>query len=152
MRTLVVLALVILAFGLAKAPIHAASKGNAETEQALIKLENEFANAYVKDIAAAERIMADDYIFITPDGEIRTKADEIGDLKSGKLKVIALTAGEMKVRVYGKAAVVIGIYELKGTFDGKDISGRFRFTDVFVHEKNEWRIVSTHASKPAATK
>lgn len=128
------------------------AKDNTEAEQAIIKLEHELSHAYVKDVAALEKILADDWVFIGAEGEVRTKSQEIGDLKSGALKLTALSAEDMKVRVYGKSAVVTGIYEVKGTQGGKDIGGRFRFTDVLVRKKDVWRLVSTHASQAPAKK
>jgi len=142
------LTLGLLSLGLTTSTLLAAEKKLSPTAQAIIALEHEFAAAYCKDVATVERIMADDYVFISPEGEYRTKADEIGDLKSGKLKVTQLTAEDMKVRVHGTAAIVTGYYTVKGTMDGKDISGRFRFTDVFFRRKGVWQIVSTHACNP----
>jgi hypothetical protein len=52
----------------------------------------------------------------------------------------------MKARIYDQAAVVTGIYTLKAVQKGQDISGRYRFTDTFVRQKGQWRLVSTHAS------
>ncbi len=122
-----------------------ADSKTAKTEKTIIQLEEDLCVGYLRDIAVVERILADDYIYIG-DGPARTKADELGDLKSGALKVTSLVNEDLKVRVYGQAAVVTGIYAIKATLHGKDHSGRHRFTDTFIRQKGQWRIVSTHAS------
>ena len=118
----------------------------SKTEKALFQLEEDLCNGYVRDFAAVERILADDYVLIVGELPARTKADELNDLKSGVMKASLLTVEDMKARVYGEAAVVIGFYTIKATLHGQDHSGRHRFTDTFIRLKGQWRLVSTHAS------
>jgi uncharacterized protein (TIGR02246 family) len=120
--------------------------GAASAAEAILKMEHELNDAYVRGVATVERILADDYVIVIDD-EVRSKADEVGDLRTGALRITELTLEYMKVRVYGNTAVVNGIFDMKGTFRGKDHSGRYRFTDVVVHREKAWRMVSTHASK-----
>jgi ketosteroid isomerase-like protein len=57
----------------------------------------------------------------------------------------------MKVRVYGDMAVATYGSTDKGSYKGKDISGRFRWTDVFVKRNGRWEIVAgqgTRISQP----
>jgi len=49
---------------------------------------------------------------------------------------------EMKVRVYGDTAVVTGQSTVKGIFKTQDISGKYRWTDVFVKRDGKWQIVN----------
>jgi len=126
----------------------AAPTSDAVAEQELSKLGDELTEGYVKDVSAVERILSDDFIFIAPDGGIRSKADQVEDLKSGKLKVSSLKAEGVKVRVYGNAAVITGIYDLRGAKDGNDYEQRALFTDVCVRKPNGWQIVSTHTCEP----
>jgi len=53
---------------------------------------------------------------------------------------------DMKVHVYGDTAIVTGLNTTKGTFKGKDTSGAYRFTDVFVKRDGRWQVVATRAS------
>ena len=52
------------------------------------------------------------------------------------------------MRVYGKTAVVTGLSTIKGTYQKKDISGKYRFIDVFVKKKkkSEWKVVATQVT------
>ena len=123
---------------------------DAAAKAELMKLENEVCDGYMKNAAALDRIFTDDYVFITSDGHTRTKAEEVGDLKSGSLKVSQLACDGIKVRVYGQTAVVTGNFDIKGTSDGKDFVAKGLFTDVCVRQQSAWRVASTHTSMPGA--
>jgi hypothetical protein len=36
---------------------------------------------------------------------------------------------------------------MTGQYKGKDISGQYRWTDVFVKRQGRWQVVATHASQ-----
>jgi len=116
-------------------------------EQTLIQLEQDWSEALVKaDQPAFDRIMAVDYIFIDPDGQVVTKAQGDAEFKAGVTKFDAFVSDDMKVRVFGDTAIVTGRATMTGTSKGKDISGQDRWTDVFVRRDGRWQAVSSHAS------
>jgi ketosteroid isomerase-like protein len=53
----------------------------------------------------------------------------------------------MKVRLLGDVALVHGLSTSKGSYKGKENSGQFRWTDVFVKRGGRWLAVATHSSK-----
>ena len=127
-----------------------AKSKDSSVEQALIKLENTWNEAMVKrDMAVLGRILADDYSFTDPDGMMWTKAQDLGMLKSGEDVVTSAVSTDMKVRVYGNAAVVTGHFTSKEQLKGKDISGTYAYTDTWVKRSGNWECVATHASKVA---
>jgi ketosteroid isomerase-like protein len=52
----------------------------------------------------------------------------------------------MKVQVYGETAVTKGVYVIKGTFKGKDVTGKYPYTDVWVKIGGRWQCVADHLS------
>jgi len=58
----------------------------------------------------------------------------------------------MAVRVYGETAVVTYRSTDKGMYKDMDISGQYRWTDVFVKQGGQWRIVSTQGTPIVAPK
>jgi ketosteroid isomerase-like protein len=119
--------------------------GNAEQE--LIKLENEWADAWVKsDVAFFERIEAEDYTWTSPWGWVATKADDLKLIKSGEDLITSWALSEIKVRVYGDAAVVTGRDAIKETYKGKDVSGQHRLTNTWVKRAGQWQCVAGHSS------
>ena len=108
-------------------------------EQELIRLENEWADAWVKsDVAFFDRIMADDYTWTSPWGEVLTKAHNLALVKSGEDAITSWVLAEMKVRVYRDAAVVSGRDTIKETYKGEDISSQNRWTHTWVKRAGRW--------------
>jgi ketosteroid isomerase-like protein len=119
-------------------------------EQELIKLENEWADAWIKsDVAFFDRIMADDYTWTSPRGEVFTKARNLALVKSGNSVITSWVLAEMKVRVYRDAAVVTGRSTIKETYKGEDVSGQDRWTHTWVKIAGRWQCVAGHSSETA---
>ena len=142
----------VVVFGVAAvSPVYgqAKPKGSA-VEQVLMKLENDWNDASVKrDVTLLGRLLADDYIFTDPDGVMWTKAQAQEMLKSGEDVVTSAVATDMKVRVYGNAAIVTGHNTVKEQLKGKDISGTYAYTDTWVKRPGSWECVATHSSRLA---
>jgi len=119
-------------------------------EQELIKLEQEWTNADLKmDWTTMDRILADDYILTDRDGEVYTKDQCQAYYKSGEGKILALVNDDMKVRVYGDAAVVTLRAAIKETYKGEEISDVVRITNTWIKKAGRWQCVATHASRIA---
>jgi ketosteroid isomerase-like protein len=124
-------------------PAPPAKPADAGVEQALMKIENEMMAALLKkDVATFGKHFADDAVLTTPDGAVQTKAQLLGDVKSGALVLESSSITDMKVKAHGDAAVVTYITTDKGKYKGQDISGRFRWTDVFVRRGGSWQLVA----------
>ena len=122
---------------------------SASVQNELIKLENDWNNALVKrDMAALNRVMADDWTFIDPDdGTIMTKAQALASIKSGETVLTSAVGDQWNVRVYGDAAVVLDRWTTKGQYKGMDVSGQYRYTDTWVKKAGRWQCVATAGSK-----
>jgi ketosteroid isomerase-like protein len=94
------------------------------------------------DAAALERMTADDYTFITLKGERRTKTDIVRRFASGGFKYQSRSISDLKIRVYGDAAIVTGRSVQEGTENGKHYSGNYRFTRVYVKQNGAWKTVA----------
>jgi ketosteroid isomerase-like protein len=142
--------LTVLAFAVA---IQAQTPAQTETgsvEQKLIKLENEWADAWVKrDVAFFDRIIADDYTWTSPWGDVWTKAQDLALVKSGEAVIKSWVLADMKVHVYGDTAVVTGRNTIKETYKGEDVSGQNRWTHTWVKRAGRWQCVAAHSSEIA---
>ena len=99
------------------------------------------------NVAAADRLLADDYLGISSNGTLETKADELTRRRSGTLHITQLDLSDIKVRIYGDTAVVTSKADVVGKNGDRDISGRFRYTRVYSNREGQWRIVSFEASR-----
>ena len=117
-------------------------------EQTLMQMERDWGAAEIKkDYAAVERILADDWVGIDYSGNIVDKAQAIEDLKSGTSTLTSEELGPMTVRVFGNTAVVTGSDTEKSADRGKDSSGKYVWTDVFVSRNGRWQAVASQSTK-----
>ena len=129
-------------------PGAAVKASGSDVEQTLMKLERDALAALLKrDIAGFGRIFSDEAVIITPDGTPQTKSQLLADVKSGDLVIASSAISEMKVRAYGDSAVVTYVTVDKGKYKGQDISGRYRWTDVFVRSGGTWQIVAGQGTR-----
>jgi len=67
----------------------------------------------------------------------------LNGFKSGSFHYESREISDLKVRVYGKnTAVVTGRSVQKGTENGKDYSGDYLFTRVYVKQNGHWLTVA----------
>src|SRR5947208_2716456 len=59
------------------------------------------------DPSPLQSIYADDYSLVTPSGVVRSKAEQIDDLKSGRVRYGKIETIERNVRIYGDVAIVL---------------------------------------------
>jgi ketosteroid isomerase-like protein len=79
-------------------------------------------------------------------GKVTTRADEVADLRAGT-KYDVFRNRDVKVRLYGDAAVTTGITRVEGKADGKPYALDFQFTDTYVRKPGGWVLVASHASR-----
>ena len=121
----------------------------AAIEADIKKLVTEYAAAMVKsDVAAFEKTTSDNFMFVSNDGSIQTRAERITSMKTGATKYESLTYDDLNVRVNaeGNGAVVIGKATVKGMNMGKPIDGVNRVTQVWSKTKDGWKMASLQAT------
>src|SRR5688572_10048820 len=85
----------------------AVAQQKAGDEAAIRAVEEKWDAANLKgDAAALGTIFADTYISTSPEGKVRTKAEVVGELKSGDIKYQASKLDDMKIFLYGDTGVV----------------------------------------------
>jgi len=119
------------------------SFGQANVEQTLMQIEQELTNAFLKnDASVLEKYFADTYTFTDPAGGVNSKSQMIDSMKARIFKFESLNNDDMKVHVYGNAAVVTFHSNDKGHVGDMDVSGEYRWTDVFVLQNGRWQVVA----------
>jgi ketosteroid isomerase-like protein len=122
---------------------------NALAEEAK-RLNRQWMESYVRrDTAFLEQHLAEDYMSTFPDGTVLDKKGEIDSLKSGDIALTEMTPSEMNVRTYGQAAVITGRSTIKAMVKGQEVSGEYRFTDVWVKLSNRWLAVTSQVTRIA---
>jgi len=130
--------------------IHADSiSKDSASRQKLVQTRIELRQALLdNDIEILERLYAKDYVLTTRSGKILTKPQRIASIKSGQLRYLKFAEeSDIQIRMYGNTAVVTGVGATITRLDGNEVvSGKKRFTEVFIHQDGLWRMVARHAS------
>ena len=131
----------------ARVPSADANSASTESvERALTQTERDWADAIVKhDAATISRIVAEDWSETSWDGTSFGKAQALADLPLGTTE--SITMDPIKVRVFGHVAIVTAGDVEKSTYTGKDTSGHYVWTDVYMNRERQWQAVATQGSK-----
>ncbi|HVG23617.1 MAG TPA: nuclear transport factor 2 family protein [Thermoanaerobaculia bacterium] len=138
MRLRTLLVVLLLGAGAARA---------AEAVDDVLRLDREISVAtWTGDAVWFEENLSDDYILLTPNGEVRTKRDVIRGLVRPGLKMEPYETTEVQARVYGDAAIVTGRMQQTFTMGRARYKNDLRYTDIYVKRKGRWILVSAHTS------
>ena len=119
----------------------------SSVEEELIGVEIALNDAFVKrDHAVLESMLADEFLGTDSGGNTSNKELEIAASKSGDFMVQSFKLSELKVHVYGDVATVTGINLMAAAYKGRNVGGRYRFTNVFVKRDGRWQCVLAHSS------
>jgi ketosteroid isomerase-like protein len=130
--------------------VHPRSTGDVEDQAAIreiLDMERQAKEASLRrDADFTKRTLAEDYVAITPMGQVTTKQDQVSARKSNQLRYDTINITDMVVRVYGDTAVVTARADVKGHQLGEDFSGPYRYTRVWVRRSGHWQSVSYQAT------
>jgi len=127
-------------------------------ERDLVQMERDWLAATTnRDVATVNKIEADDIIMTYPDGTTGTKVDELKVVQDGSITADSWELADTKVNVLdANTAVVTGRQIMK---NGKlkdpkgkilDISGEYRFTDVFSRRDGRWQAAASELTQIAS--
>jgi len=113
------------------------------------QVEDAWRTALLKsDSAGLATLLDDDYTGITAKGAIQTKEQAVNSLRTGALQVVSFQISDRKIRIYSNTAVVTSVAELTGGKNDKEVTGRYRYTRVYVrNQQGQWKIVNFEASR-----
>ena len=115
-------------------------------EQAVIAAEHQIEKALQTNNAELfAQLVTDKYVSTDENGEVAFgKAPNVADFKVTIFTSEKFT--DLKVTVYGDAAVATGTYTSKGTYKGQPFDHTGRFTDTWVELNGKWLCAADHES------
>ena len=90
---------------------------------------------------------SDEYVLTSSTGKLWDKKKNLEALKEGTLTFDKIDDTDMKVHMYGDAAVVTGKAEIKGKSKDRAFDDEYRWTRVFVHHDGNWKCVTEQLSR-----
>ena len=119
--------------------------GNAQT---VIDLDRQrMAAMGSKDIAALNRLIADDLIYTHSSARIDTKQSLIGAMESGATVYAAVEPSNVVAQDLGSAVVLTGEAAIAVNSGGKAMSFRVRFVDVWANRNGAWQMVTWQSTR-----
>lgn len=120
-----------------------------EERQTIEQLERALQKAQLDgDTTTLEHLLSDDYLGISPNGELSTKAQQIDHMRARQLVITKYNVDDMKIKLAGATAIVTSEVELEGTIDGSPLHGRYRYMRVYQRvAPDDWRVTSFEATR-----
>jgi hypothetical protein len=101
----------------------------------------------VKDRAAIQLNMSDDFRQIDGAGNVETKASFVDGLLDHALSINPYTVDDFDIRIYDSVALLSGRTRMTGTYNGKPFTSHYRYIDIYVRRSGAWKIVSVQITK-----
>jgi ketosteroid isomerase-like protein len=98
------------------------------------------------DANALDRLWAADLVVTVPNMPVMDKSESLGFVRSGKMKFETYKTSDIRIRVYGNAAVVTGQLERHRSGNRGEFEEDWRFTKVYVRRARKWKVVAWHGS------
>ena len=117
-------------------------------DQEFIDLDRGWVAAYLQGNAELfNRIWTERFVFTFPFGKFNNKEHEISNIESGSVAFESISSDNLTVTAYRNTVVMAGDFIMKGQYEGRDISGRYSYTNVLGKQHDDlWQIVASHAN------
>jgi ketosteroid isomerase-like protein len=100
------------------------------------------------DVATMDKLLSDDFLGITANGEVDTKQQFLDRMRNRSIILKTLDMSEQKIKLVGQVAIVTSLAQVDGTTDGQPLNGRFRYTRVYQRLPGDaWRITNFEATR-----
>jgi ketosteroid isomerase-like protein len=122
-------------------------KENSEDEQALIKIQHDWAKARIKgDSSYTRRLESENCTVVWPDGSIVNKREDLKSM-TGDIGFTEFQIDDLQVRLYGDTGIVVGQGTIKA-HEGRQnlLGGKFVWTDTFIKQNGEWKVVASQVT------
>jgi hypothetical protein len=131
-------------------PRQTADSNDNSVKEEIIGLERRRCDAYLRrDLKALDELLPDHFTFTRPSGIVLNKRQLLAALDAGEMIFESFDRQYDDINVYLNTAVAIGCDTVKGSYQGRDLSGQYRFSNMYVERAGHWMVVATHASRLA---
>jgi ketosteroid isomerase-like protein len=127
-----------------------AAPSNRSVERQLIELERQLSDALVReDAAVLDRLWSNDLVFTFPNGKVSNKVERLAGQKPAaqpSQSESETSNDEVKIYLYGNAAVVTVLSTWSGKANNQEYSSQFQATHVWLKQEGRWQLVAAHVS------
>ena len=122
---------------------------NASSDESgrVLGLENAWNHAIeAKDTKALDMLLANTFVAVEIDGSVSSKSEFLASIKAPEYQPSQAVNENINVQIYGNAAVVVGIFRIKGVEKGKPYVHRERFIDTWIRQNQSWQCVASQST------
>jgi|SRR5271154_6455563 len=114
----------------------------------LKKLNQDFGNSIVRrDSATLSNILSDDFLMINPAGNELTKKDNLRMVSLTNRGFTSLTIDSVDIKIITPNVGIVNCWQtFTYTVDGKEMTGKNCYQDIYVKRKNRWQAVAAHVT------
>ena len=117
-------------------------KNNDKAVQEIVDFRNRYIEAEEnKDVAYLDKIFADDFFALNPQGQLLDKPHMLQNMKRTDRVFKVLNPRETQVHFYGDVAILTEHVTVDGEDKGRHFGGEFRFVRVFAKQNGNWKVV-----------
>jgi len=136
----------LLSFLVLLASIQGSNPPPASVESVL-QVEQRFTAALMqRDDAEFGKLLADDLVHISFEGQSAGKTEYMAFFKQGAWRYTKYEPSDVKVKVLGPTSVVTGRVNRTIIVNNKETSGAFAFTHVWSRIGDQWRLTSSQVT------
>lgn len=118
-----------------------------ELEPSLKKASDQYGEAMKnRDKEAFEKLLAEDFSSTGPEGEVRSREEDIAMMFSPDLQLESISTEDMDYKIYENFAVETGQYNVTGTYKGEKFKESGRFTSTWLFKDGKWKMIADHVS------
>jgi ketosteroid isomerase-like protein len=119
----------------------------ADAEQEINQIEDARYDAMIAgDMAGLARILADEFTYHQPTGNVASKESYLQSLKSGEVKIKKAERHGVTVHVYGDVATAMGSTRVDLELKGEARQVDLRYINVWVKRDGRWQIVARQSA------
>lgn len=118
-------------------------------DSVIAALESKLRDAQLSsDVQALEALISEDLLFTGPDGQLITKAADLGAYATGFVKFVTHEPEELRVRWLSLSTAITALRaRIHVKVNGEDVQQTVRYTRIWSSEADgAWRVVGGHVS------
>lgn len=120
---------------------------NAQDAAILSSEAQRFKAQVEQDTDALQLLLHDDLYYLHSNGLTESKADFISSVQSGKITYQEMYPVESRLRRFGKTAVVTGLVQVKGLYQGQSFDIGLYYTSIYRKERGRWQLLNWQSTR-----
>lgn len=117
-------------------------------QKQIFDLESELISAMkANDLATLDKLLHDDLLFITPEGQTITKKMEMDSYRAGNRVIEVFISNSDFINIFEDTAISISTIETKSKMPDQPIEGFFKYIRVWKSVDDNWKVIGGSCTK-----